>query len=78
MNNIYGVEFVEVDGLGDLGTENSHLDPELSRRMDADLKRDPALYGGFHGNAILNGYPISQPKIYRLSVCHDWYFYQKK
>jgi hypothetical protein len=53
MNYVYGVEFVEVDGLEDLGTERSHLENrELASQMDADLKPDPALYRGFHGNAM--------------------------
>lgn len=34
MNYVYGVEFVEVDGLEDLGTESSHLEnPELTGEM---------------------------------------------
>lgn len=79
MNYVYGVEFVEVDGLEGLGTETSHLEsPELADRMDADLKPDRALYRGFHGNAILSRYPIRQAKIYRLPVCHDWYADEKK
>lgn len=78
MNYVYGVEFVEVDGLEDLGTESSHLEnPELASQMDADLKPDAALYRGFHGNAILSRYPIRQAKIYRLPVCHDWYADEK-
>jgi hypothetical protein len=79
MNYVYGVEFVEVDGLEDLGTESSHLETtELTEKMDADLKPDPALYRGFHGNAILSRYPMRQAKIYRLPVCHDWYADERK
>ena len=79
MNYTYGVEFVEVDGLEDLGTESSHLeDPELSKKMDEDLKPDPAKYRGLHGNAILSRYPISDVRIYKLPVCHDWYADEKK
>jgi endonuclease/exonuclease/phosphatase family metal-dependent hydrolase len=79
MNYVYGVEFVEVDGLEDLGTEGSHLEnSELAAQMDADLKPDPARYRGFHGNAILSRYPIQQARILRLPVCHDWYFDEKK
>lgn len=79
MTYTYGVEFVEVDGLEDLGTESSHLeDPELSKKMDEDLKPDPAKYRGLHGNAILSRYPISDARIYKLPVCHDWYADEKK
>lgn len=79
MNYTYGVEFLEVDGLEDLGTESSHLeDPELAKKMDDDLKPDPAKYRGLHGNAILSRYPISDARIYKLPVCHDWYADEKK
>ena len=79
MNYTYGVEFLEVDGLEDLGTEGSHLeDPELAKKMDEDLKPDPAKYRGLHGNAILSRYPISDARILKLPVCHDWYADEKK
>lgn len=79
MNYTYGVEFLEVDALEDLGTESSHLeDPELAKKMDEDLKPDPAKYRGLHGNAILSRYPISDARIYKLPVCHDWYADEKK
>jgi hypothetical protein len=72
MNYVYGVEFVEVDSLEDLGTEGSHLEnAELASKMDDDLKPDPARYRGLHGNAILRRYPIQQARILRLPVCHD-------
>ena len=55
MNYVYGVEFVELDALEDLGAESSHLkSPELAGRMDADIRPDSARYRGFHGNAILS------------------------
>jgi len=79
MNYTYGVEFLEVDGLEDLGTESSNLeDPELAKKMDVDLKPEPAKYRGLHGNAILSRYPISDARIYKLPVCHDWYADEKK
>jgi endonuclease/exonuclease/phosphatase family metal-dependent hydrolase len=79
MNYVYGVEFVEVDSLEDLGTESSHLEnAELASEMDADLKPDPSRYRGFHGNAILSRFPIQQAKIYGLPICHDWYADEKK
>jgi hypothetical protein len=76
---VYGVEFVEVDALVDLGLEDANIaEPDLDKRMDDDLKPDPSLYRGFHGNAILSRYPIQQAKILRLPVCHDWYADEKK
>ena len=74
MNFVFGVEFVEVDPLVDLGLEKAQLDEsELSRKMQAELHPDPERYRGLHGNAILSRYPISNARILRLPVCHDWY-----
>jgi endonuclease/exonuclease/phosphatase family metal-dependent hydrolase len=74
MNYAYGVEFVEVDRLDDLGLERVQLeDPALAQKMGDELKPDPARYRGLHGNAILSRYPIQNVRIFRLPICHDWY-----
>ena len=74
MNFVYGVEFVEVDPIFDLGTETVHL-PNASEdaQLQQDLRTDPARYRGLHGNAILSRYPIQSARILHLPVCHDWY-----
>jgi endonuclease/exonuclease/phosphatase family metal-dependent hydrolase len=78
MNYVFGVEFVEVDRLGDLGLEMANLDdPVLTQKMREDLKPDPARYLGLHGNAILSRYPIENARIFRFPVCHDWYAAEK-
>lgn len=78
MNYVFGVEFVEVDPLEDLGIEKIELDdPALAQRIREDLKPDPARYLGLHGNAILSRYPIQNAKIFRFPVCHDWYAAEK-
>lgn len=78
MNYAFGVEFVEVDRLEDLGIDPVELeDPALARQMQNELKPDPARYRGLHGNAILSRYPIQNAKIIRLPVCHDWFGTEK-
>jgi endonuclease/exonuclease/phosphatase family metal-dependent hydrolase len=78
MNYVFGVEFVEVDRLDDLGLERVRLeDTTLTQRMQNDLKPDPERYLGLHGNAILSRYPIQNARIFRLPVCHDWYAAEK-
>jgi endonuclease/exonuclease/phosphatase family metal-dependent hydrolase len=74
MNFVFGVEFIELDPLEDLGTEKVALqDPQLTGQMQEELTPDPARYKGLHGNAILSRYPIANARIVRLPVCHDWY-----
>lgn len=74
MNYAYGVEFVEVDPVFDLGTEQVHLpDAEQDARLQTDLQVDRERYGGLQGTAILSRYPISSAHIQRLPVCYDWY-----
>lgn len=74
MNYVFGVEFVEVDRLNDLGLEQIQLeDPALAQQMREELQPDPARYLGLHGNAILSRYPIQNARIFRLPVCYDWY-----
>jgi len=69
MNYAFGVEFVAVDRLDDLGLEQVQLeDPALTRQMREDLTPDPARYLGLHGSAILRRYPIQNARIYRLPV----------
>jgi endonuclease/exonuclease/phosphatase family metal-dependent hydrolase len=78
MNYVFGVEFVEVDRLDDLGLEKVQLeDPALTQQLREELKPDPARYLGLHGNAILSRYPIQNARIIRLPVCHDWYNTEK-
>ena len=78
MNYVFGVEFVEVDQLDDLGLEKVQLeDPALTQQIREDLKPDPARYLGLHGNAILSRYPIQRARIARLPICYDWYTAEK-
>jgi endonuclease/exonuclease/phosphatase family metal-dependent hydrolase len=74
MNYAYGVEFVEVDPVFDLNTEQLHLaDAQKDRRLQQDLHVDRERYRGLHGTAILSRYPIEKARILRLPVCYDWY-----
>jgi endonuclease/exonuclease/phosphatase family metal-dependent hydrolase len=74
MNYAYGVEFVEVDPVFDLNTEQVHLgDARQDRRLQQDLQVDRQQYRGLHGTAILSRYPIERARILRLPVCYDWY-----
>jgi endonuclease/exonuclease/phosphatase family metal-dependent hydrolase len=78
MNYVFGVEFVEVDRLDDLGIDRVQLeDPALTEQMQEELKINPARYLGLHGNAILSRYPIQNARIFRLPPCHDWYKTEK-
>lgn len=62
MNYVFGVEFVEVDRLDDLGIDPVRLeDPELTKQMQEELKPDPVRYRGLHGNAILSRIQSSTP-----------------
>ncbi|MES2220039.1 MAG: endonuclease/exonuclease/phosphatase family protein [Acidobacteriota bacterium] len=79
MNFAYAVEFLEVDPLVDLGTEEAVLDsPEQSAKMTADLKPDKDRFRGMHVNAILSRYPIRSAKVIELPVCYDWYNDEQK
>lgn len=74
MNYAYGVEFVEVDPVFDLGIQQVHLqDPQQDLRLQRDLQVDRQRYRGLHGAAILSRYPIRNARIFRLPVCYDWY-----
>lgn len=74
MNYVYGVEFIEVDPIFDLGTEEVHVaEPQEDPQLQLDLRVDPDKYHGLHGTAILSRYPIRNPRILRLPVCYDWY-----
>jgi endonuclease/exonuclease/phosphatase family metal-dependent hydrolase len=78
MNYVFGVEFVEVDRLDDLGLEELQLeDPALTQQMREDLRPDRSRYLGLHGSAILSRYPIQNARIFRLPICHDWYKTEK-
>lgn len=74
MNYAYGVEFVEVDPVFELGTEKVHL-PEApeDQRLQQDLQVDRARYRGLHGTTILSRYPIRSARILRLQMCYDWF-----
>lgn len=74
MNYAYGVEFVEVDPVFDLGTEQVHLsDAQEDQRLQDDLRVDKDRFHGLHGTAILTRYPIENARVFRLPVCYDWY-----
>ena len=74
MNYAYAVEFVEVDPLFDLDTEQLHLaDAQQDQRLQRDLQVDRQRYRGLHGTAILSRYPIQSARIFRFPVCYDWY-----
>ncbi len=74
MNYAYGVEFVEVDPVFELGTEQVHLpDAQQDRQLQQDVQVDRQRYHGLHGTAILSRYPIDRARILRLPVCYDWY-----
>jgi endonuclease/exonuclease/phosphatase family metal-dependent hydrolase len=78
MNYVFGVEFVEVDRMDDLGLEEVQLeDPALALQIREDLRPDPARYLGLHGSAILSRYPIQNARIFRFPICHDWYKTEK-
>jgi endonuclease/exonuclease/phosphatase family metal-dependent hydrolase len=79
MNYAYGVEFVEVDPVFALGTEQVHLpDPAQDARLQQDLQVDRKRYRGLHGTAVLSRYPIRNARILRLPVCYDWYAKEAK
>jgi hypothetical protein len=74
MNYAYGVEFVEVDPIFDLNSEEVHLpDAAEDQRLQQDLQVDRAKYHGLHGTAVLSRYPLHNVRIFRLPVCYDWY-----
>jgi endonuclease/exonuclease/phosphatase family metal-dependent hydrolase len=74
MQYAYGVEFVEVDPIFDLDTEQIHLpDAQQDQRLQQDLQVDRLRYRGLHGTAILSRYPIENARIVRLPLCYDWY-----
>ncbi|MGA2430959.1 MAG: endonuclease/exonuclease/phosphatase family protein [Candidatus Acidiferrum sp.] len=74
MNYAYGAEFVEVDPIFDLGSEQVHLpDAQEDQRLQEDLRVDKDRYHGLHGTAILSRYPLENARIFRLPVCYDWY-----
>ena len=79
MNYAYGVEFVEVDPVFALGTEQVDLpDAHREARLQEDLRVDRRQYRGLHGTAILSRYPIQNARILRLPVCYDWYGKESK
>jgi len=79
MNYVYGVEFVEVDPVFDLGTEQVHLaDPRQDARLQQDLQIDRVRYHGLHGTAVLSRYSIRSARIVRLPICYDWYAQEAK
>ncbi len=79
MNYAYGVEFVEVDPLFDVGVEKVQLpDPEENQRLQVDLSVDQQRYRGLQGTAVLSRYPIVNARIFRLPSCYDWYEQEAK
>jgi endonuclease/exonuclease/phosphatase family metal-dependent hydrolase len=74
MNYAYGVEFVELDPVFALGTEQMRLsEGEQDARLQEDLHVDRERYRGLNGTAILSRYPIRNARILRLPMCYDWY-----
>jgi endonuclease/exonuclease/phosphatase family metal-dependent hydrolase len=74
MNYAYAVEFLEVDPIFDLNSEEVHLpDAQQDQRLQQDLHVDAQKYHGLHGTAILSRYPLHNVRIFRLPVCYDWY-----
>jgi endonuclease/exonuclease/phosphatase family metal-dependent hydrolase len=74
MNYAFAVEFVEVDPIFDLNSEEVHLpDAVQDQRLQQDLQVDREKYHGLHGTAILSRYPLHNVRIFRLPVCYDWY-----
>ncbi len=74
MNYAYAVEFLEVDPVFDLNSEEVHLpDAQQDQRLQQDLHVDAQKYHGLHGTAILSRYPLHNVRIFRLPVCYDWY-----
>jgi endonuclease/exonuclease/phosphatase family metal-dependent hydrolase len=74
MDYSYGVEFVEVDPIFELGIEQVHLpDLQQDQQLQDDLRVDRERYRGLHGTAILSRYPIRNARILRLPQCYDWY-----
>jgi hypothetical protein len=75
MNYAYGVEFVEVDPLFDLGTEQVQLtDAQEEQRLQQDLSSRPSALSRFAWNS--DPEPVSRSlraRIHRLPVCYDWY-----
>ena len=73
-NYSYAVEFVEVDPVLELDTEQIHLtDARQDQRLQEDLHVDRERYRGLHGTAIVSRYPIGHARVLRLPVCYDWY-----
>jgi endonuclease/exonuclease/phosphatase family metal-dependent hydrolase len=73
-NYTYAVEFVEVDPVFELGTEQIHLpDTQQDQRLQQDLHVDRDRYRGLHGTAVLSRYPIRSVRIFRFPVCYDWF-----
>jgi endonuclease/exonuclease/phosphatase family metal-dependent hydrolase len=73
-NYAYAVEFVEVDPVFELGTEQIHLsDTQQEQRLQEDLHVDREHYRGLHGTAVLSRYPIHSARVFRFPVCYDWY-----
>jgi len=65
MNYVFGVEFVEVDRLDDLGLEKVQLeDPELAQKMREELKPIQHATWGFTGTAFSAAIRFRTPGLY--------------
>jgi endonuclease/exonuclease/phosphatase family metal-dependent hydrolase len=74
MNYAFATEFLELDPIFDLNSEEVHLpDATEDQRLQTDLHVDRDKYHGLHGTAILSRYPLHNVRIFRLPVCYDWY-----
>jgi endonuclease/exonuclease/phosphatase family metal-dependent hydrolase len=78
-NYAYAVEFVEVDPVFELNTEQVHLpDTQQDQRLQQDLHVDRDHYHGLHGTAIVSRYPLRNVRVFRFPVCYDWYGQEAK
>ena len=67
MNYAYAVEFIEVDPIFELGTEQVHLpDPQQDQHLQEDLKVDRLRYKGLHGTARMS--PVSDRQYSSFSL----------
>lgn len=70
-NYAFGVEFVEVDPTH-LGMEDHEWSEENILFPNKDYVVDKERYKGFHGNAVLSRYPLSNVRIIRLPDYYGW------
>jgi hypothetical protein len=72
-NYVYGVEFVELNGVYMAEKKLDQVPGEIKAHSDPAFALDPARYRGLEGTAILSRYPIVDARLIRLPECYDWY-----